>query len=201
MEKSLARQKGKLIKWDAEKAFGFIASNTSNKHVFIHKTGFDNKTREPKVGDLITFSLSSDKNGRECASDASFSGERLTVKKGTKKSAFSLYASATFVLAILLAYATGFFPREILIAYTLLSVITFFAYWWDKSKAKRGKWRTQESTLHLLSLIGGWPGAAFAQQKFRHKTSKKPFQITYWFTVLLNLAGLAYLLNVLGIVT
>lgn len=32
--------------------------------------------------------------------------------------------------------------------------------------------RTQESTLHGLSLLGGWPGALIAQQVLRHKSKK-----------------------------
>ena len=43
-------------------------------------------------------------------------------------------------------------------------------------KAQLGAWRTQESTLHMLALTGGWPGAALAQQIFRHKSSKKTFR-------------------------
>jgi len=40
----------------------------------------------------------------------------------------------------------------------LLSLLTFFVYGFDKHAAETGRWRTQESTLHLLALIGGWPG-------------------------------------------
>ncbi|WP_342352801.1 DUF1294 domain-containing protein [Psychrosphaera saromensis] len=63
----------------------------------------------------------------------------------------------------------------------------------DKSAAKKGRWRTKESTLHLLSLAGGWPGAYFAQNILRHKLRKKPFKVVYWITVLLNVSGILWL--------
>lgn len=61
-----------------------------------------------------------------------------------------------------------------------LNVITLFAYAFDKSAAERGSWRTQETTLHLFALTGGWPAAWLAQQLLRHKTSKDSFQSAYW---------------------
>ncbi|MCU0757515.1 MAG: hypothetical protein MUE46_20805 [Xanthomonadales bacterium] len=34
-----------------------------------------------------------------------------------------------------------------------------------------------------------------AQQRFRHKTIKQPFQTIFWTTVVLNVAGLAWLVG------
>ena len=56
----------------------------------------------------------------------------------------------------------------------------------------------QERTLHLFSLLGGWPGALAAQRLFRHKSSKASFQTTYWITVALNCAALGWLLSPYG---
>ncbi|MCP5079858.1 MAG: DUF1294 domain-containing protein, partial [Psychromonas sp.] len=74
----------------------------------------------------------------------------------------------------------------------------FIMYAVDKSAAKRGAWRTQESTLHLLSVVGGWPGALVAQQKFRHKTRKLSFQMIFWVTVLLNCVAFIWLFTSTG---
>ena len=74
-----------------------------------------------------------------------------------------------------------------------LSAVTFFVYAWDKSAARLGHWRTQESTLLLMGLAGGWPGALAAQRLLRHKSSKAEYLRAFWATVLLNAAGLAYL--------
>lgn len=40
--------------------------------------------------------------------------------------------------------------------------------------------------------MGGWPGALFAQERFRHKTRKATFQAVFWLTVALNGTGLAW---------
>jgi uncharacterized membrane protein YsdA (DUF1294 family) len=63
---------------------------------------------------------------------------------------------------------------------SLLSVI-FYA--WDKHQAKAGGRRVPERQLHLLALLGGWPGAWWAQQRFRHKTQKVEFRQVFWVTV------------------
>lgn len=67
---------------------------------------------------------------------------------------------------------------------TLFSSVAFAAYRSDKHRAERGDSRVPESTLHLLSLLGGWPGALLAQQRYRHKTAKLSFQLIFWLIVL-----------------
>lgn len=74
--------------------------------------------------------------------------------------------------------------------YGIASIVAFLAYGFDKAAAIRGQWRTSESTLHILGLFGGWPGALVAQQWLRHKTAKAEFISTFWVTVALNLVGL-----------
>jgi uncharacterized membrane protein YsdA (DUF1294 family) len=48
-------------------------------------------------------------------------------------------------------------------------------------------WRTSESMLFGLALIGGWPGALIAQRHFHHKTLKSSFQTVFWVVVVLNI--------------
>lgn len=192
------RLTGKLIKWNDDKAFGFIAPNGGGDHVFIHKTALSNRNRTPKINDVITFSISKDKQGRYCADEAIFTGEKLKKKQAKKVSKFSIYISVIFLTVITTAYFLGHIPQKLLLIYFGASFITFLAYAFDKSKAQRGVWRTSESTLHILSLIGGWPGAALAQQLLRHKSQKREFRISFWFTVIVNLGGLAWLFSPTG---
>lgn len=46
----------------------------------------------------------------------------------------------------------------------------------DKFYAKEGKWRTPESRLWMLALIGGAPGMWLAMKRFRHKTKHPSFR-------------------------
>lgn len=92
------------------------------------------------------------------------------------------------------AFGTHRLALVLLGAYALLSIVTFVAYGLDKSAAEGRRWRTPESTLHLLSLAGGWPGALAGQHVFRHKTRKQPFRTIFWLTVIANTAVVAWLL-------
>ena len=67
----------------------------------------------------------------------------------------------------------------------LLSIIAFIAYGVDKSKAKKGKWRTKEKTLLLLSFLGGAYGGYPAMIIFRHKTKGE-----HWYFTFVNILGL-----------
>lgn len=79
-------------------------------------------------------------------------------------------------------------PLWVLGAYGAASLLCFVAYWKDKRAAVANRWRTPESTLLLLGLVGGWPGAVVAQQTLRHKTVKRSFQSAFWVTVVLHVA-------------
>jgi uncharacterized membrane protein YsdA (DUF1294 family) len=71
--------------------------------------------------------------------------------------------------------------------YVVASVVTVCIYAIDKSAARRNRRRIPENTLHLFAVVGGWPGALFAQQTLRHKSSKGGFQLVFWMTVVLSL--------------
>lgn len=79
----------------------------------------------------------------------------------------------------------------VLAAYALLSGLTFLIYAIDKSAARRQRRRVPENTLHLLALLGGWPGAWLAQRGLRHKSSKRSFRWRFWLTVVVNCGLLA----------
>ncbi|MGI1939250.1 DUF1294 domain-containing protein [Shewanella oncorhynchi] len=97
-----------------------------------------------------------------------------------------------FLAGLIGAAQQHMLPVGIAGMYLTLSLLTFIAYAIDKSAAKRNKWRTKESTLHLLALMGGWPGALFAQNLLRHKSVKASFRNVFWITVVANLAVLGY---------
>ena len=47
-------------------------------------------------------------------------------------------------------------------------------------QARNCEWRVKETSLHLLELLGGWPGALAGQHFFQHKTRKVRFQVVFW---------------------
>ncbi|HAI36376.1 MAG TPA: DUF1294 domain-containing protein [Alcanivorax sp.] len=78
--------------------------------------------------------------------------------------------------------------------YALMSAISFSLYGLDKRSSTRGGWRTSEARLHLIELLGGWPGALLAQRVFRHKTRKMSFLVVFYLATAVNLAVLGWLL-------
>jgi uncharacterized membrane protein YsdA (DUF1294 family) len=68
------------------------------------------------------------------------------------------------------------------------SFASFAAYGLDKRRATGGGWRVPERTLHLLALLGGWPGEILAQRRFHHKTRKLSFLIVFWAVIVLHVA-------------
>jgi len=83
----------------------------------------------------------------------------------------------------------------VLAYYLAAAVLTAAVYGFDKLAAVRGWWRVREQSLHLLALLGGWPGAYLGQWLFRHKTRKQPFRTVFWFMAGLNLIALVWLLS------
>lgn len=92
-------------------------------------------------------------------------------------------------------YAAGVLPLALAVAYAVMSVLSFLVYWKDKRAAARNTWRTPESTLHLLDILGGWPGGLVAQQRFRHKVSKNAFQVVFWLSAACNLGAAWWLVE------
>lgn len=77
----------------------------------------------------------------------------------------------------------------------ILSSIAFAAYVADKKKAKKGKWRTPEATLLLLSLFGGAIGGYLAMHIVRHKTKKWYFHLVNLIGMIWQLAALVYFIG------
>lgn len=73
----------------------------------------------------------------------------------------------------------------------LMSLVTFACYGWDKRQARHGRQRISENRLHVLSLLGGWPGALVGRQIFRHKTQKTWFTIKTWLIVAIHVGLIA----------
>lgn len=84
------------------------------------------------------------------------------------------------------------------ILYAAASMVALLFYGYDKWAAIKGWQRVRERSLHVVALVGGWPGALAAQRIFRHKTRKQPFRRIFWVAVSANLAALLWVLSVNG---
>lgn len=190
------RLQGKVLNWNDDKGYGFVEPNGGGERAFVHVKAFNPRSRRPVTGEVITYELTREKNNRYKAENIKFARESKNTNKRRKPKNSSSFGSVFilfFCIGLLMSVLIGRLPVLVVGIYVGMSLIAFIAYAIDKSAAQNDRWRTQESTLHMLSLIGGWPGAFLAQTKLRHKSSKTEFKSVYWFTVLLNLGGLFWL--------
>lgn len=81
----------------------------------------------------------------------------------------------------------------VLLFMLIMSVITFVFYFADKQKAKKNAWRIRESTLILLSFLGGSVGAMLGMFLLRHKTKHLKFRILVPLSFLIHAALIVFL--------
>jgi uncharacterized membrane protein YsdA (DUF1294 family) len=81
---------------------------------------------------------------------------------------------------------------RVILAYLLfVNLLTYFVYWLDKRRARRGGPRVSEKELLLCALAGGSPAAWLAMRRLRHKTQKTWFKVSFWGVVALQLGIVA----------
>lgn len=188
------RLAGRLSDWNDEKGFGFVEPNGGGDRAFVHIKAFQRGSRRPLAGDLISYTVARDERGRLNALEVRHAGEKVEAPRTPPRVPRAVLGSASLALAAALG-ALRVLPAIVVLALFGLSLVAYAMYWLDKSAAQRGGQRTPENTLHLVGLAGGWPGALIAQQHFRHKTVKQPFQVVFWVTVGVNVAALAWLVR------
>ena len=184
---------GKIQKWNDEKGFGFIKPDAGDEEFFFHIKSFRGSNSRPSIGMAVNFELGEDNQGRQQAK---------YVRTGSSKKSYpaikAFFVAVIFLGAVGLLSFTGYIPKAIFWFYIAASIWSLLLYHGDKSAAENGRRRTPEITLHNFSLIGGWPGALFAQQLLRHKSKKESFRRTFRVTVFLNVSALVYLLTPYG---
>lgn len=179
------QQRGIITTWKDEKGFGFITPERGDEDVFFHITDVAGRGVRPAERTVVYYTLTYDEKRRPRAVHVHLQHESLAPV------AVALTVSCAFFLLLGGAMVRGLLPSWIGLAYIILSGITYLMYGDDKLRAGKGLRRTEEYTLHMLELWGGWPGALVAQWYFRHKNRKRSYQLTFWMMVGLNICLLA----------
>lgn len=209
---------GTVIRWDKERAFGFIRSPDTVADIFFHRRDYE-VNGEPIEGSQVSFNEIH--VGGKGPRALTVEPVRNTMVKGqtqtedpkaiilprakvaarsapphqTLRKVRLFWASVglmvLWIVLWLIGIALGRFPAlPVISSLVILNIATFYMYLRDKEAAKNGDWRVSENQLHGLALLGGWPGAWFGQQILRHKSSKASFRWVYWATVALHFGGL-----------
>ncbi|QHE85864.1 DUF1294 domain-containing protein [Hydrogenophaga sp. BPS33] len=214
------KKQGTVVRWDSEKAFGFIRCPDIPADVFFHLRDYSGPAK-PSEGLKVMFedihvggkgprglSVEPARNTIVPAAPVqpppmpaeaallpprqapARSRSQWQKKREERPLWIGLALIGFWLLLWLVGIGMGRFPWVILTAVVLLNLATFYFYWRDKDAAVNDTLRVPEQQLHALAVAGGWPGAWFAQQILRHKTVKQPFRAVYWGTVAVNIGAL-----------
>ncbi len=195
------RARGRVTRWNDDRGFGFITPDEGGRGVFVHIKAMP-RGRRPLVGDAVEFTVATDDSGRPEATDVRplVTGSRADrgrpasapppQRRASPPSTRGLVGAGLTAVAALAVHAvlvvTEAVPAVLLLAQLGACAVSFGLYARDKSAARTGTWRVPEATLHLVDLLGGWPGGLVARHVLRHKTRKQPFQRNFWLTVALH---------------
>jgi uncharacterized membrane protein YsdA (DUF1294 family)/cold shock CspA family protein len=191
------RQQGRVVEWHDSRGYGFVVTHGTEQRIFLHIKHFaSGRMRRPEPGDILTYEVIPGERGRMAAGGVAYVAAARGRPRPTGRRSrwgFTELIVVLFGLGLAGMVWAGKLSWLLAASYPVLSVITYLVYRHDKQAAMSDRWRTPESTLQLLALFGGWPGAWLAQKYLRHKSSKASFQQTFWIVVVLNAVGLFWL--------
>jgi len=165
---------GRITEWNRERGFGYL--DNDGQRIFLHIREFKERHKQPEVGDAITFVMGSDQQGRPCAQQA------VHLNDGGRYRVWHfILLGALMVLPFVAIYQVLGTRGLLFVGGWMLgiSALTYLLYFLDKRQARAKTWREPERMLHLLELMGGWPGAFLAQCEIRHKSTKPIYQIVF----------------------
>lgn len=198
VRQSGVRQQGRRVEWKDARGFGFVVTHGTEQRIFVHIRQFaPGRTRRPREGLILVYEVRRGERAKTMADAVCFASDAKRCPLGMRRSRRGFVETFTlpFGVGLVVLVTTRKLPWQIAVTYPLLGVATWRACRKDKQTAARDRWRTRASTLPLLALLGGWPGAWLAQRHLRHQSSKFSFQLTFGFMLALNLVGLQWLVQ------
>ena len=191
-------QLGTISDWREEKGYGFITPTSGGKAIFAHIKDYSRSHRRPFKGLEVIYRTATDERGRKCAIAVCPLCEPKNNDREIRQKIYSVAVSFSFSVVLSFLYYRDYIPVVVVALYAFMSIFAYLTYAADKRAAELHTWRTSEATLHLIELLGGWPGAALAQSWLRHKSKKWSFRIVYMIVVIMNCSGLYWLVTPQG---
>lgn len=200
MNSKSPRYQGKISSWKDEQGYGFITPNGGGPTVFIHVKSFARQDIRPTGNEIVTYELVVNERGQHRAENVAYVRSRRAPEPTHRTGTSSLVAAIAFLGFIAACSLTGKLPALVFGLYLVMSVAAFIAYAHDKSAARENRWRTQESTLHMLGLAGGWPGARLRSRFFDTSVRSSRFERCFGLLSLRIAGRLAGFCHRLGLV-
>lgn len=188
------RFEGTVKSWNDDRAFGFIEPIQGGQEIFIHISALPARSGRPQLNQRVSFEVELNREGKKRAKNVLLASHSQAPRPRARNQAAewgtaSLFAIPAFMLLYVVVSILWKVPHIVAGGYAGLSLICFVFYAADKSAAQSGGWRIKESSLLMLGLVGGWPGAILAQQFLRHKSTKASFRSAFWGTVFFNVVA------------
>jgi len=89
--------------------------------------------------------------------------------------------------------------KYLIIYIVLINLCSFLFYRLDKKKAEKGAWRIKETTLLLLSLLGGGVGSIIGMRVYKHKTKKIKFTVGVPVLTIISIALIILVVQTVGV--
>jgi uncharacterized membrane protein YsdA (DUF1294 family)/cold shock CspA family protein len=182
--------RGVVVRFDADRGFGFIRVKGLPRDVFVHVRDVPGR-RELRVGQLVTFDAVENERGPRAQNIVPGRNQMAPELAG---SLIGL-AGASSIAAVLALWLGWHWLLSWLAA---INLVVFALYGWDKQRARAGKFRIPELTLHVMAVVGGSAGAFVARQLFHHKTRKASFRLFFWAIVVLQASAVTLYLFLLS---
>lgn len=197
------RLEGTLRSWNDERGFGFIEPKQGGQEIFVHIKAFEYRSGRPQIGQAVTFEVELSPEGKKRAKRVQIvqplrAPRRQRSNGPAQWGTASYFAIPVFLFVYLVVAIVWHVPNWVAWLYLAASAICFVVYSVDKAAAVAGRWRVSESTLIMLGVAGGWPGALVAQQILRHKSNKAAFRSAFWGSVVVNVIAFVVLASPLS---
>jgi uncharacterized membrane protein YsdA (DUF1294 family)/cold shock CspA family protein len=188
---------GILRSWNDERGFGYIEPSQGGEPIFVHASVWPRGSGRPRLNQTLSFEVERGPKGKRAKNVQLLRPRRAAKPSGRSAPAprglAGLFTLPAFLTLYIVVAVTWKIPLWVAGLYVAASTVTFIAYAADKAAAARGTWRTPETSLHALAIVGGWPGALIAQQLLRHKSIKQGFRQVFWATVAINVIAFVVL--------
>lgn len=202
-----AQALGRVSHWDVAKGLGFVVPDAGGERLLLRRADLQGRLKargQPELGEAVRYTP---RDGMAKAvhslraSPAAQAPYKAPPRPQSGPSSARLLVIPVFGLLLGALQMSWAMPRIVPTLYSALSLALFIVYGLDKWAAKRGRARVAETSLHLIALLGGWPGALLGQQVFRHKTAKPAFLRWTWAMAALNLLALVWIVTPAGLQT
>lgn len=192
-----AQALGHVSHWDAAKGLGFVQPEAGGERLLLRRADLRGRLQargQPRLHERVRFhaaqGMAREVFTLEAPAPAPAPPPGAAPAPAPSPAALGsarLLLIPAFALLLAAVHTLWPLPRALTLVYGALSTALFIVYGMDKWAARKGQARVAEASLHLIALLGGWPGALLGQQVFRHKTRKSAFLRWTWAMVALNL--------------